>query len=452
LITSSSQSAADLGSLYDAAYYKSHCGPVPYSRSEPQWPAVFGGMADHLIRALQPARVLDVGCAHGFLVEAFWDRGVEAWGLDISSYAIEQVRPDMRKYCRVASATETIDNGPFDLVTCIEVLEHMPEGDALAAVERMTGAADTILFSSSPYDFNEPTHINVRPLLYWLNVFQEHGFSPDVLFDASFVAPQAMLLRKRPALSSETLRLFAAALHLRYQLTGMQNHRNELARDLGLAQAATTQANTQLEHARAETAEARRAAAERATAVEGLEARLRQETAQANTQLEHVRAETAERAAAFESLEVRLRQEAEQAAAAQRVEAHLRREIEDLRALAGELPILKARLSEVTGERDAAQATVQSAQTANDQIREDLDRASERLVAYLAERPSEAIRGEIAAQSNVIDGIQARMRTLESYIANLNLAVNSITASRIWRTLVRAGGWIQMLLPGGRRQ
>ena len=68
---------------------------MPYIRSEPQWPAVFGAFADHLIRALKPARVLDVGCALGFLVEAFWDRGVEAWGLDISTYAIEQVRADV---------------------------------------------------------------------------------------------------------------------------------------------------------------------------------------------------------------------------------------------------------------------------------------------------------------------------------------------------------------------
>jgi 2-polyprenyl-3-methyl-5-hydroxy-6-metoxy-1,4-benzoquinol methylase len=74
-LTQAGTTPADIGGVYDAAYFQSHCGPVPYTRSEPQWPAVFGGFADHLIRALQPARVLDVGCALGFLVEAFWERG-----------------------------------------------------------------------------------------------------------------------------------------------------------------------------------------------------------------------------------------------------------------------------------------------------------------------------------------------------------------------------------------
>jgi len=42
-------------------------------------------------------------CAHVFLVEALRDRGVEAWGLDISQFAISQVRADIRPYCKVGA-------------------------------------------------------------------------------------------------------------------------------------------------------------------------------------------------------------------------------------------------------------------------------------------------------------------------------------------------------------
>ncbi len=35
-----------------------------------------------------PKKVLDVGCAKGFLVEAVRPRGVEAFGNDISEYAM----------------------------------------------------------------------------------------------------------------------------------------------------------------------------------------------------------------------------------------------------------------------------------------------------------------------------------------------------------------------------
>src|SRR5712691_9792606 len=100
--------AANPGSLYDAAYYQTHCGPIPYERNA-QWLGFFHHMAEALIRELKPRRVFDAGCAWGFLVEALRDRGVEAWGVDISPYAIGRVRQDMQPFCRVASLTEPIE-------------------------------------------------------------------------------------------------------------------------------------------------------------------------------------------------------------------------------------------------------------------------------------------------------------------------------------------------------
>src|SRR5688572_3610133 len=110
-----------LNGLYGPEYYRERFGAIPYERNA-HWLNFFGGIADELIRSLRPATVFDAGCAWGFLVEAFWDRGVEARGSDISEYAIANVRPDMRKHCRVASVADPIPHGPYDLVTCIEVL------------------------------------------------------------------------------------------------------------------------------------------------------------------------------------------------------------------------------------------------------------------------------------------------------------------------------------------
>ncbi len=92
--------------------------------------------------------MLDVGCAKGFLVECLRDRGVEAYGFDISEYAIGEVRPDIRAYCWVASVTDSIE-GYYDLVTNIEGLEHVTENEALRAIENMTGHASQILFSTT---------------------------------------------------------------------------------------------------------------------------------------------------------------------------------------------------------------------------------------------------------------------------------------------------------------
>src|SRR5215470_14517740 len=94
--------------VYDEHYYRACCGgPVPYERND-YWLTIFHGIADQVVRSLQPRKVLDAGCAKGFLVEALWERGVEAYGIDISEYAISEVRKDIHGFCRCASLTEPI--------------------------------------------------------------------------------------------------------------------------------------------------------------------------------------------------------------------------------------------------------------------------------------------------------------------------------------------------------
>jgi SAM-dependent methyltransferase len=198
--------------LFDQEYFRTGCGPLPYERATTDLLQFFVYLAEELIRLVHPKTVFDAGCAMGFLVEALWDRGVAACGVDISPYAISQVRPDIQPHCRIASLTQPIE-GHYDLVTCLEVLEHMPSDHSRAAIENLSRITDTILFSSSPSDFAEPTHINIHQPIVWLEEFSSVRFNPDLSFDASFVTPQAMLLRRsdRP-LGSDVLRLYAELL------------------------------------------------------------------------------------------------------------------------------------------------------------------------------------------------------------------------------------------------
>jgi SAM-dependent methyltransferase len=197
--------------VFNSQYYATSCGSQPYDHSDPYWGVFFGRIADELIRSFRPKRVFDAGCAHGFLVEAFWDRGVEAWGRDISSFANSDVRPDMRPYCAVGSIADPIE-GKYDLVTCIEVLEHMPEAEAIRAIGAMARATDRILFSSSPTDFKETTHINVRPPIYWLRLFADQGFAPDLGYDATFILPHTIVLERAGAAPAERDLLACAEL------------------------------------------------------------------------------------------------------------------------------------------------------------------------------------------------------------------------------------------------
>jgi O-antigen biosynthesis protein len=184
--------------LYGQAYfdhYPTTTGPVPYDRRHGEWLRFFGGIADRIASDIGPKRVLDVGCAKGFLVEALRDRGIDAFGFDASEYAIGQVRDDIRPYCWVASATEPFGE-KYDLVVCIEVLEHLPEDEACRAIAHICNSAPEALFSSSPDAHDDPTHVNVRPRTYWVERFAECGFLLDAEYDVSYIAPHAMRFRR----------------------------------------------------------------------------------------------------------------------------------------------------------------------------------------------------------------------------------------------------------------
>ena len=186
------------GELYNEEYYHSGCGPIPYEEPGP-WMEFFGAVADHIVAELKPEVVLDAGCAMGYLVAALRDRGVKAYGIDFSEYAISKCREDIRQYCVLGSITEPLpDSLPrhYDLVVTIEVLEHMDEEDGRRAIRNLTGLSEQILFSSTPDDTEEPTHVNVRPREYWARMFAENGFYDDLGYRPVYVTPHAVCFRK----------------------------------------------------------------------------------------------------------------------------------------------------------------------------------------------------------------------------------------------------------------
>jgi hypothetical protein len=180
--------------VYDSFYYAHYCGERAYGR-DPSWLAFFGGIAEQIVARIAPATVLDAGCAMGMVVEALRDSGVEAFGVDVSEYAIANVREDVRPFCRVGSILDPFPRR-YDLVVCIEVLEHLPPRDAERAVANFVASTDDVLFSSTPKDFKETTHFNVQPPEWWAELFARHGFYRDVGFDASFITPWAVRFRR----------------------------------------------------------------------------------------------------------------------------------------------------------------------------------------------------------------------------------------------------------------
>jgi SAM-dependent methyltransferase len=245
-------------------YYYAHCCGDPYTRSEPLL-RFFAGIADRLVADVAPKTVLDAGCAIGLLVEALRARGVDASGIDLSSYAIGQVGDALRPYCRHGSIADEFP-ARYDLIVSLEVLEHMPPRDAEAAIANFCRHTDDVLFSSSPLDYKEPTHINVHPPEYWAEAFARHGFYRDVDFDASHITPWATRFRRRAEplhrivrdyerrfweLKLENSHTREHSMQLQHDIQQMQDARPALAetRDaLAKAMQALTQAQDRIAH------------------------------------------------------------------------------------------------------------------------------------------------------------------------------------------------------------
>ncbi len=187
---------------YGADYYRHYCG-IPYERSE-HWLTFFGQIADGIVRNLHPTSVLDAGCAMGFLVEALHARGVDAWGIDISEYAISQVDESVRDRCRVASFAEPLDRR-YDLIISIEVLEHIPPAETDRVIANICRSTDRVLLSTTPEHFSEATHLNVQPPNVWSAALAREGFLRDLDQDFWFITPWATLYTRREEPLSETV-------------------------------------------------------------------------------------------------------------------------------------------------------------------------------------------------------------------------------------------------------
>jgi SAM-dependent methyltransferase len=199
MTTQCGDGASPLGTTtddYTNCYYASHLGSYAnYSWDSPSWRAFFIMVAEKITTLTGAQRVLDVGCARGLLVQALLEKGTDAHGTDISETAVASADPDVRSNLSVATAVDPIE-GSWDLVTCIEVVEHMSPADAEKAIANMCTVTDRVLFSSGPGDYAEPTHVNVRPPADWAATFAEHGFFRRTDVDASFLTPWAVLFER----------------------------------------------------------------------------------------------------------------------------------------------------------------------------------------------------------------------------------------------------------------
>jgi 2-polyprenyl-6-hydroxyphenyl methylase/3-demethylubiquinone-9 3-methyltransferase len=101
---------------------------------------------------LAGATVLDVGCGGGILAEAMARRGARVTGIDLSDKALRVAQLHLQESkldIRYEKSSVEDYAGEFDIVTCMELLEHVPQpASMVAACARLARPGGRVFFST----------------------------------------------------------------------------------------------------------------------------------------------------------------------------------------------------------------------------------------------------------------------------------------------------------------
>ena len=165
-----------------------------------------------LLEALEQAdsfsgkKILDLGCAYGQVVACMLKKGYDAYGIDLSDFAIAEGH---KEYSPLVGRTiqgsihelDPYEDETFDFLYSQQVFEHVPADvcDELAAETFRIAKPGATLWAGlvldlckdyQPQGFNpkdtDKTHINLRHGSWWDKKFLNAGWSIDKEFDNKF--------------------------------------------------------------------------------------------------------------------------------------------------------------------------------------------------------------------------------------------------------------------------
>ena len=122
---------------------------------------------------------VDYGCAKGYSVHALRVIGCDAYGEDISEYAVNNCHPGVNDYISLPNDKK------YDLLICKDVLEHVQVEDIPGVLETFKKKGDQFFFTIPLGDDDrfrireyevDVTHVTKKDEEWWINMFESHGF------------------------------------------------------------------------------------------------------------------------------------------------------------------------------------------------------------------------------------------------------------------------------------
>lgn len=124
-------------------------------------------------------RILDFGCAKGYMVKAFRLLHRKCWGFDISNYALKEAPTDVQKYL-----SNTLSSC-FDWIIAKDVLEHIQYENINIILDELKKRCKKMFciiplgygkyYEILAYEY-DITHIIKESLQWWVKTFEKSGF------------------------------------------------------------------------------------------------------------------------------------------------------------------------------------------------------------------------------------------------------------------------------------
>ncbi|MBE3094953.1 MAG: class I SAM-dependent methyltransferase [Actinobacteria bacterium] len=138
----------------------------------------------------QNDKVLDIGCSKGYLIYDLLNLGMDAYGIDISKYAIDCSPPEIRWRLKEGDAKDLhkYKDKQFDLVISINTIHNLREDDCRKAIREIQRIGKHAFIMVDSYRNEEErqrimewniTALTIKSDSEWKELFKEEGYTGD---------------------------------------------------------------------------------------------------------------------------------------------------------------------------------------------------------------------------------------------------------------------------------
>ncbi len=178
--------ASEFGQMYFDGPREYGYGGYSY---DGRWRTVARDIVDHF-KLVHGDRLLDIGCAKGFLVKDLLELGIDAYGIDVSEYALMNCEPEAVGRLHLGSADNLLfpDNS-FAAVVSINTTHNLVRENCIIALQEMERLAPgkgfiqvDAYYTDEQKKVFEDWVLTAKYYGYpeeWISVFQEAGYTGD---------------------------------------------------------------------------------------------------------------------------------------------------------------------------------------------------------------------------------------------------------------------------------